>query len=681
MSKIDIQKLKAMGFNLMPLKKESKEPIPGVSWKRLQNEKYNGEFPDSCNVAVICGQISDNLFVVDLDKDDLFEQFKEYHDKTYIVKTGRGYHIYFKSNTFCPPNKKFDDYRFRHIDIKSDGGYVLAEGSIHPDTKKPYECISSKPILRINPKEIMDKLQEMGFNVQKQSFEDISKGVIEGGRNDATFKYACYLVRDKGLYGEALRKEVEELNKRHKPPLPQSEIDIILKQAEGYEAKNVKKSKEIISMESLRERLKKMDQESINLSSDLPEFTRVLGEDTVEGIIKEVKGDIPIHRSQKLNLRDINPVLHEGILVEFDAMITAIGNRQTYNVEADFVCPGKGEVKHLTCDAYRRMETPHCAKHKCRYNIDLDSRKTVFVQQMNIQEFLESAKNNSPVHYQAEIYGDNVGKAFMGERKTFLGKFRSLPPKGNKNTYNDVVFDILEMKDLDQQPGCMPTNEELEKWKNDPKIFDKVVNSFAPDVLIDPTLIESVVLYMSGGTTINGKRALIHECIIGDAQLGKSEIAKRVHDIILGSGYVDGTNCSVPGITVGMATMYDGMQIPQAGTLPQHTGYPVVFDEGDKASPEVLKSLYNCMESGFATLTKVGYAGTTYPTKNEILFLANPKNGKFSLKGNRTIMDNFSMETPFISRFDIIWLLIDKNDPEEDKRIRNHIRNYRQKVG
>ena len=39
-------------------------------------------------------------------------------------------------------------------------------------------------------------------------------------------------------------------------------------------------------------------------------------------------------------------------------------------------------------------------------------------------------------------------------------------------------------------------------------------------------------------------------------------------------------------------------------------------------------------------------------------------------------MDNFDMETPFVSRFDILWLLVDDNDPETDKLIRKFIRSY-----
>ena len=72
---MSIDKLKEMGFNLIPLKPKSKEPIGGLNWKQFQDNKYMGSYPDSCNVAVICGTSSGNIFVVDLDDAKLYDAF------------------------------------------------------------------------------------------------------------------------------------------------------------------------------------------------------------------------------------------------------------------------------------------------------------------------------------------------------------------------------------------------------------------------------------------------------------------------------------------------------------------------------------------------------------------------------------------------------------------------------
>ena len=637
---VDVKKLQKLGFNLMPLQKESKVPIAGVSWDHLKTNKYTGTFPDSCNVAVICGAVSDNLFVVDCDHKSLYDDFKEYHGKTRIIESGKGHHFYFRSIGFCPPSKKFNDKRLRHIDVKSDGGYVVSEDSIHPETKKPYKLICDAEPMRIDPKLIREKLEKLGFDVGGKSFDEIAEGIAEGGRDDGTFSYTCYLIRDKGLFGDALRHEVDILNSKHKPPLPESDIERIINSALKYEGKNIpKKIKEIKDFKK---------KEELNNRDPL-----------------------------KLGMQEINPRIHEGVPIEFNAMIIAVGDRQTYTKEAEYICAGCQEEgkppRTVYCDDYHKIHAPFCFKHKKAFQIDIPTMVTAYIQQLRIQEFLEDARNSTPVQFDAEILDENVGEAYTSDRKSFVAKFRSIPTKSG---YNNIVFEITKMSDIEQKDGCLPSPEELKEWKEHPDIFARVRESIAPELMINPRIIESLMLYGAGGHALNGKRSSIHMAMLGDAQLGKSDLLKRMHEILLGSGFTVGRNTTGAGLTISMVKMYNGTSVAQAGLLPQHTNHEVIIDEGDKMEPKDQNSILDCMEQETSSIAKSGAVGITLPAKCPILFAGNPKGGKY-IERNKSVLDNFNMETPFISRFDLIWLMIDANDPELDKLIRSHIRNFR----
>lgn len=629
-----IEKMKSMGFNIFPLRPMAKEPMTD-KWKRLQTEKYDGPFPESCNIGVICGAISNNLYVIDLDDDSLFNDFKEYHDRTFIVKTGRGYHIYFRSPGFCPPNKKFDDVRGRHIDCKSEGGYILGFTSIHPDTKTEYSILYDQPVMIVNPQEIKDKLIALGFNAQGKTMDEIEQGVEEGSRDDSMFKLACHLMRKEQLYGAPLEDKMFEVNKRNKPPLNESDILRIIKQAQKYEGKSIKPIKDIILID---ENEKKDDDDPIILT-----------------------------------MQEIDPVKHEGVVIQFDARVMAVGEFQTYTVEATFECTECDRFQHLYCDDYHMIDEPVCKHGKMKPN--LSTKKTAYIQPMRIQEFLELSRNNTPREYDAEITNKNVGMAFMNDRMTFTAKFRSLPPK-KAGEYNHIVFDIISMKPLEQHEGCMPTQEEIDRWLQHNNIYKYVVDSIAPELFIEDELIETGMFVITGGTALNDKRALIHGAYIGDGQLGKSEMIKALLKLIPGSGLSVGRQATGPGLTIGWHTMYNGMKVPMAGFLPSHTGKPVGIDEGDKMKTEDLESIYECMEQQTASNNKTGAgAGIQLPTVCPVLFGANPKNGKYNPK-TPNIMDNFNFSAPFLSRFDIIWLLVDKNDPDHDDRAIEHIRNY-----
>jgi len=632
MSEIDA--LKDKGFNVIPLKTKSKEPISGQSWTKYQSEIYNGLYPTDCNYAVICGKTSGNLFVVDLDDESLLEEF---HDiQTYTVKTGKGYHLYFHWVGFAPPNKKLDDKRGRHIDIKSQGGYVLGAGSIHPETKKPYIVVKDIYIKKIEYNTILEKLKSIGFNVETKSIDEISQGISEGGRNDSTFKYACYLIREHGLFDEPLKMEINKLNQKHTPPLSESEISLIISQAEKAEEKN--KVKHIKEAKSVVEQLS--------------------------------------NKSKKIIMQDITPIL-ENKKIEFDCMITAVGERETYTLRATFECPVCNDRRDVVCDDLYNIHIPVCADDRKKYLVDSETMETGYIQKLRIQEFLEDAKNATPVEFNAIIIDEAVGQAFLGDRKTITSKFRSIPQ--NKG-YNLIIHQILEMRDMDQKEGCMPTPEELTKWRSHPDIFGYITASIAPDLYINPMIIQSLILWACGGNSLNDKRDLIHMAILGDAQLGKSELALKMKKLLLGSGMTVGRNTSGAGLTIGMVKLYDGTSIPKAGFFPQHTGHPCIIDEGDKMGKAEHDSCLEVMEQGTTTLTKNGVPSLTLPTKCPLLFLGNPKNGKFNEK-LPTLMDNFEMETPFISRFDILWLLIDENNVDVDAKIRKFIRSYEGRKG
>lgn len=619
-----IEKLHSMNFNVIPLRPLSKEPM-GEKWKRFQSEKYTGEFPNDCNLGIICGTISNNLFVLDLDDDSLYSEFKNY--KTFTVKSARGYHLYFRSNGFLPANKKHDDKRGRHIDIKSEGGYVLTTGSIHPDTKREYEIILDEPVMVINPAEIKEKLIKLEFNVEKQPVKDIENGVAEGSRNDAMFKYACYLMREEHLYGVPLEQKVKEVNAKNKPPLSDSEIMMILSQIPKYEGKNIKPVK---SLQDIKEE--------------------------------------PI---QKIPIQKITPE-HEGISVEFDALIAAVDKRRTFTKWAEFTCDACGNSKELECDDYHVMGIPFCSKCKRNYSMNHSIKKTEYIQVILIQEFLEDSINNTPVEFDAEIIGTSVGEAFTGDRMTFVAKFRSLP---QKDGYNNIMLEVLSMKPLTQKYGCMPDREEIEKWRNI-NIYEKVRDSISPELKISPVIKESCMLALAGGQSLNDKRDKSHIIIIGDAQTAKSELLKFLHKMTPGSGFGMGGKSSGAGLTIGMVKLHNGVMVPRAGLAPSHTGHPIYYDEVDKSKDEDRDSILECMEQQMCSLAKAGHPNVRLPSVNTWICAGNPKHGKYNSK-YPSVMDNFNLSVPFVSRFDIVWLLLDQNDPAVDDIIIRHIQDYK----
>ena len=225
--------------------------------------------------------------------------------------------------------------------------------------KKLYEVICDKSILTINLPDLQTKLQNLGFNPENKTIKEISKGIQLGDRNDATFKYACYLIREHKLHGEALDMEIEKLNDRHDPPLQKSEIEIITMSALKYEAHNIQKSMGISTLDDLKKKIKNYladEPEVIDLSK-FQEYTRLFKRNTIESLFNEVaKKECKFTFGASVPLQKITPEL-ENVPVQFEGMIIAAGERHTYTEKADFECPDCKAVIPVKCNQFYKMTT------------------------------------------------------------------------------------------------------------------------------------------------------------------------------------------------------------------------------------------------------------------------------------------------------------------------------------
>jgi len=158
------------GLAVFPLKPRTKEPYAKLLAERgflyegrgSQKPIYLGKKPTvvdltywskkDCNFAIVCGRVSGNFFVIDFDDKKAVSKFDEIKrremslflvmaiNETLIVKTGRGLHIYLRA----PDNIEVKTQKFDGVDIKGEGGYVVAPPSIHP-SGATYTFVANDP--------------------------------------------------------------------------------------------------------------------------------------------------------------------------------------------------------------------------------------------------------------------------------------------------------------------------------------------------------------------------------------------------------------------------------------------------------------------------------------------------------------------------------------------------------
>jgi P4 family phage/plasmid primase-like protien len=199
-------------WNIIPIKKDDKEPA--IKWLDYITKRYpkNKLSNHKGNLAVICGKISNNLVIIDLDyRDNNKQYYKEIFGKfikrfprlarTYTEETPNGHHFFYYIKDDCPKRTLKQDtkkekvleklnkqittnfpYLLKGVDILGENGYsLIAPSSINGNK---YKALNNLPVKSIT-RRTFDKI--LGFflldkpikSYMRQPFVDILRGKIE----------------------------------------------------------------------------------------------------------------------------------------------------------------------------------------------------------------------------------------------------------------------------------------------------------------------------------------------------------------------------------------------------------------------------------------------------------------------------------------------------------------------
>jgi replicative DNA helicase Mcm len=205
--------------------------------------------------------------------------------------------------------------------------------------------------------------------------------------------------------------------------------------------------------------------------------------------------------------------------------------------------------------------------------------------------------------------------------------------------------------------------------------LDKLAESLAPMVHGHEEVRKALILQMVGGVSMTrpgGKkfRGRIHLLVVGDAGCAKTELSKSVGMRMPKCFRVTGDETTKAGLVaiVDRDPLLNEWYL-QAGALSKANDSILILDEADKLSDEDRQGLHTPMESGEIIVNKASIH-TTLKADCSILAVANPKDGAFDLSNSdRTIAKQINLPPPLMSRFDLIFVIVDKIDKDMDDAI------------
>jgi hypothetical protein len=135
-----------IGFSVIPLVgKQAAVPWTEYQTRRAPASRVHNWMERGIlqNVGIVCGQVSDNLAVLDCDGQAAVHEFEENFPHlvgTLIVETGsgKGRHYYFQTRQYTHTTRCVGIPGVGNLELRSGGCYVVAPPSVHPDTQRPY---------------------------------------------------------------------------------------------------------------------------------------------------------------------------------------------------------------------------------------------------------------------------------------------------------------------------------------------------------------------------------------------------------------------------------------------------------------------------------------------------------------------------------------------------------------
>ena len=379
---------------------------------------------------------------------------------------------------------------------------------------------------------------------------------------------------------------------------------------------------------------------------------------------------------------------HVGKMFAVDGLVLKTTEVRPKLVTAAFQCPICAHITYLQQMSPKRLTEPveceqssgGCGKRISKFILLAENSTFTDSQKIRLQESLEELQGGDvPATKDVELEGDLSGHVTPGDRIIVNGILRAeiKTTAAGKSPIFEVYIEANAIDRLEKVFEEIKITEdderEIKALSQRSTLYTDLIANIAPSIYGLHEIKEALLLQlftgvpktMSDNTTIRGD---IHVLLVGDPGLAKSQLLTSIAKLAPRGLFTSGSSSTAAGLTAAAVKdeFSEGAWSLEAGALVLADRGLASIDELDKMSKQDRGALHEAMEQQRVSVAKAGIVASLH-SRCALLAAANPTSGRFD--PYEPIANQINMPPTLLSRFDLIFIMLDKADDETDSKL------------